>query len=73
MGENRRGQRSAHAVSVRFGTRFWDAVEYEIEALDAGDFALFLAADRFPCEARPGAFESIGARLAVLCRERFSN
>ncbi len=73
MGENRRAQQPRQAAGLRFGASFWDAVESEIEAPDASDFALFLAADRLPDQARPGAMESIGAVLAALCRARFSN
>lgn len=73
MGENRRAQQPRQASGTRFGSSFWDAVESEIEALDASDFALFLAADRLPDRARRGAMESIGAALAALCRARFSN
>ncbi len=53
--------------------RFWDGVECEIEALDAADFALFLAADRLPCAARPGFAEALAGSLAGVCRARFSN
>jgi hypothetical protein len=60
-------------LDTRFGARFWDAVEYEIEALDADDFALFLAADRLPCAAGPGFAESLADSLGALCRTRFSN
>ena len=73
MGGNEKARHEIHAPGARFGARFWDAVEFEIEALDAADFALFLAADRLPCEARPGVVESLAASLATLCRARFSN
>jgi len=73
MGEKRATPAPRVAADVRFGARFWDAVEYEVEVLDEDDFALFLAADQLPCEVRPGALESIGASLAALCRSRFSN
>lgn len=74
MGENdRKAQHARQAPGARFGTRFWDAVESEIEALDEADLALFLVADTLPCEPRPGVAESIGASLAALCRARFSN
>jgi len=62
-----------HAPGARFGARFWDAVEYEIEALDADDFALFAAADRLPFAGHPGVVEALGDSLAALCRARFSN
>jgi hypothetical protein len=61
------------AVSARFGARFWDAVEYEIDALDAADFELFLEADRLPIEPRPGVSEALAESLAAFCRARFSN
>ena len=35
MGENRRAQQPRQAAGLRFGASFWDAVESEIEALDA--------------------------------------
>lgn len=73
MGNSGHGKASRQAPGARFGARFWDAVEYEIEALDADDFALFLAADGQPCAASPGRFESLGESLAALCRTRFSN
>ena len=60
-------------LAARFDTRFWDGVEHEIEALDARDFGLFLAADRLPCAARPGYAEALGDSLGALCRARFSN
>jgi hypothetical protein len=62
-----------HAPGARFGARFWEAVECEIEALDARDFALFLAADRLPFAGRPGVFESLLKTLGARCRARFSN
>ena len=58
---------------MRFDARFWDGVECEIEARDAGDFALFLTADRLPCVARAGFAEALAGSLARLCRARFSN
>lgn len=73
MAENRKAQQPRQAPGLRFGASFWDAVECEIEALDADDLELFLAGDRLPCQARSGAIESIGATLAALCRARFSN
>jgi hypothetical protein len=77
MGETRTGRRAApqarQAPGARFGASFWDAVELEIEALDADDFALFLAADGLPCRAAPGLRQSLGDSLAALCRARFSN
>jgi hypothetical protein len=57
----------------RFDARFWDAVEYEIEALDADDFALFLAADGLPCVASRSFADALAGSLASLCRARFSN
>ena len=73
MGNSGHSQASRQAPGARFGARFWDAVEYEIEALDADDFALFLAADRLPCAAAPRLVEALGDSLARLCRARFSN
>ena len=73
MDGKQRAQQPRQAPDVRFGTRFWDAVEYEIEALDAGDFALFLAADQLPFAARSGVADALGESLAAICRARFSN
>jgi len=73
MGEILNQKQKRQAPGVRFAARFWEAVEYEIEALDVADFELFLAADRLPLEPRAGAAEALGASLAALCRARFSN
>ncbi len=73
MGENQNGRQARQAPGARFGARFWDAVEYEIEALDASDFGMFLAADRLPFEPGPGVSDEITESLAALCRARFSN
>jgi hypothetical protein len=73
MGEKLSEKHPRQAPGLRFGARFWDAVEYEIEALDALDFELFLAADRLPFDPGPGVAASLGASLAALCRARFSN
>jgi len=73
MGANGKTQASRYAPGAAFGARFWDEVEYEIEALDAADFELFLAADRLPFVPRPGVAETLGDSLAALCRARFSN
>jgi hypothetical protein len=73
MGNSGHSKTARQAPGARFEARFWDAVEYEIEALDAGDFELFLAADRLPCAATPGVVEALGDSLAALCRSRFSN
>jgi hypothetical protein len=73
MGENRKAQAVWHAPGARFGARFWDAVEYEIEALDLADFELFLEADKLPFEPRPGVAETLLESLAAFCRARFSN
>ena len=73
MSDNRKAQDSKHAPGARFGARFWDAVEVEIEVLDAADFALFQVADQLPIEPRPGYAESLGQSLSGLVRARFSN
>ena len=73
MGKLGHTEVTRHAPGARFGARFWDAVEYEIEALDADDFALFLEADRLPFAAHPGFVAALGDSLAALCRARFSN
>ncbi len=73
MGESGKAAQVRHAPGARFGARFWDGVEYEIEALDARDFALFLEADRLPYAGRPGVAEELARSLAALCRARFSN
>ncbi len=70
----RQQQQAARSVSeVRFGGAFWDGVESEIEALDAADFALFLGADRWAIEARPGFTRGLEGHLARVCRARWSN
>ncbi|HTO68397.1 MAG TPA: hypothetical protein VMR31_00925 [Myxococcota bacterium] len=58
---------------ARHGARFWDAVEREIEALDAGDLALFLAADHLPIEPRASFRRGLRGHLQALCRARWSN
>ena len=73
MGANLNEKQTRQAPGVRFGARFWDAVEYEIETLDAADFELFVVADRLPFEPGPGVTVALGASLAALCRARFSN
>lgn len=73
MSESRKAQDSKHAPGARFGTRFWDAVEVEIEVLDASDFALFEVADQLPIEPRPGFADSLARSLSGLVRARFSN
>jgi hypothetical protein len=73
MSENRRAQDSKHAPGARFDARFWDAVEVEIEVLDASDFALFEVADQLPIEPRPGFAEALGQSLSGRVRARFSN
>jgi len=57
----------------RFGARFWEAVECEIEALDAADYALFLGADRLEIEPRPAFERALETHLRGLCRRRWSN
>jgi hypothetical protein len=61
------------AGSGRFGARFWDGVETEIEALDLNDFALFLGADRLAIEPRPRFERSLDTHLRALVRRRWSN
>lgn len=73
MSDSRKAQDARHAPGARFGVRFWDAVEVEIEVLDASDFALFQAADQLPIEPRPAFAASLGQSLAGLVRSRFSN
>ena len=57
----------------RFGAQFWEAVECEIEALDAADYALFLGADQLEIEPRPGFERALETHLRGLCRRRWSN
>jgi len=73
MSENGKAQSARYAPGARFGARFWEEVEYEVEALDAADFELFIAADELPIEPRQEALEALVESLAVLCRARFSN
>ena len=60
-------------VKRRFGAQFWEAVESEIEALDAGDFALFLGADQLEIEPRPVFEAALETHLRTVCRRRWSN
>ena len=73
MADMRQTQAAWQAPGARFGARFWDAVEYEIEALDASDFELFLEADELPFAPRAELEESLARSLAAVCRARFSN
>ena len=73
MAKKQRAEKARRAVGARFGTRFWDAVEYEIEVLDEADFAFFLAADRLSIEPRAVFADALGRSLSRLCRARFSN
>jgi len=66
-------QHTKHAPGARYGAQFWDAVECEIEALDASDLAFFLAADELPLEPSPDFAAALGESLGKLCRARFSN
>jgi hypothetical protein len=83
MSERARAQR-AHSTptgeeqrytprETRFGGRFWDAVEHEVEAVDHADFALFMAAHRLPIEPRPGFRAGLEARLYRVFAARWSN
>jgi hypothetical protein len=74
MSDRRRVEpHTRYAPAARYGAEFWDAVECEIEALDASDFVDFLAADELPFEPRAGFSRALGESLAGLCRTRFSN
>jgi hypothetical protein len=73
MSKKRKTGQAMLAADARFGARFWDAVEHEIEVLDEADFALFLAADRLPIEPRADFADALGRSLSRLCRARFSN
>ncbi len=73
MRQRQKTEKAGHAADARFGSRFWDAVEYEIEVLDAADFDLFLVADRLPIEPRAGFADALRQSLSRLCRARFSN
>jgi hypothetical protein len=61
------------AASGRFGARFWDGVESEIESLDPADFALFLGADRLDIQPRPAFERGLETHLRALVRRRWSN
>ena len=71
--QTRQNAQARMAGSGRFGARFWDGVESEIEALDPADFALFLEADRLAIEPRGGFERSLETRLRGLVRRRWSN
>jgi len=60
-------------ASGRFGPRFWDAVEREIEAFDPADFAAFANADKLDIEPRPAFERALSTRLRALVRRRWSN
>ena len=67
MSDRRRVDSHArHAPGARYGAQFWDAVECEIEALDASDFAAFVAADDLPIEPRAEFSRGLGESLAAL-------
>ena len=71
--ETRVHAQSRQAASGRFGARFWDGVEAEIEALDCADFTMFLEADRLDIEPRPAFERSLETHLRALVRRRWSN
>jgi hypothetical protein len=74
MSDRRRVEpRSRFAPGARYGAEFWDAVECEIEALDASDFEAFLAADDLPIEPRAEFTRTLGESIAAIRRARFSN
>lgn len=73
MSDRRRVEQHRHAPGARHGAEFWDAVECEIEALDASDFAAFLAAGDLPIEPHAEFERALGESLAALYRARFSN
>ena len=60
-------------IQARYGASFWDSVECEIEAFDAVDYALFVAAGSLPIEPRPEFREALLAHLSRAARTRFSN
>jgi len=71
--QRQRAQRAPGAREALHGATFWDGVEYEIEALDAADFALFLRANSLPIRPDPGFARSLAGHLGSLCRARWSN
>jgi hypothetical protein len=73
MSDRRRVEQHRHAPGARHGAEFWDAVECEVEVLDASDFAAFHAAGDLPLEPRAEFEQALGKSLAALCRARFSN
>ena len=68
-----RGRKARGASEPRFGARFWDGVEREIEALDWADLALFLRADRQAIEPRAAFSAGLFGQLRTLARRRWSN
>ena len=73
MSERDTRQCARRSAAGRFGARFWEGVESEIEALDPADFALFLGAHQLGIEPRPGFESALGAHLGALVRRRWSN
>jgi hypothetical protein len=71
--ETRVQAQSRKAMAGRFGARFWDGVESEIESLDPADLALFLGADRLDIEPRPAFERCLETHLRALGRRRWSN
>jgi hypothetical protein len=71
--DTRMQAQSRRAASGRFGSRFWDGVESEVESLDTADFALFLGADQLDIEPRPAFERSLETHLRALVRRRWSN
>jgi hypothetical protein len=68
-----RALKARSASQSRFGARFWDGVEREIEALEWADLALFLRADRLPIEPRAAFARGLFGQLEGLARRRWSN
>ena len=60
------------ATQPRFGARFWDGVEREIEALDWADLALFMRADRLSIEPRAGYASGLFGQIEAVARRRWS-
>jgi hypothetical protein len=73
MSESRTAKAMERVIRARYGASFWDGVECEIEALDAADFELFLAAGSLDIEPRPEFREALLAHLGKAVRARFSN
>ncbi len=58
---------------TRFGSTFWDGVEYELEVLDVADLDEFVSADALPIQPSAGFREQLSGYLKGLIRSRFAH